>query len=350
MPPKIANMGHNIQVNHCFAYDSGSLPGLPPPCPGSPGLAIRRASRLRGAMTETSPTPGVMAEIEPGIRRVLAPNPSPMTYWGTNTFVLGAGAVTVIDPGPPMRAHLDAILAGLAPGETVARILVTHAHVDHSPLARELAAATGAPVFGFGPAAAGRSPVMDDLAAQGLTAGGEGVDTAFAPDARLADGEALDIGGGLTVTALHTPGHMGNHLCFALNDAVFTGDHVMGWASTLISPPDGDVAAFMASCAKLAARPARVFYPAHGAPVTDPAARLAWLTDHRRSREAEVLAALGPTPARIGTLARMIYTDIPAALMPMAERNVFAHLIDLTGQGRVRATPTLGINAGFALA
>ena len=294
------------------------------------------------------PDAGVMQKLEPGVRRILAPNPSPMTYWGTNTFVLGEGEVAVLDPGPPIRAHLEAILAGLGPGERVAQILVSHAHLDHSPLARPLAEATGAPVLGFGAATAGRAPVMAELAARGLTAGGEGLDEGFVPDVALADGESLSVGG-LTLEAIHTPGHFAGHLSFALGDAIFTGDHVMGWASTLISPPDGDIAAFMASCAKLAARRARLFYPAHGAPVPDPAARLGWLVAHRRAREAEILAALAPGPATVAALARQIYTDTPPALQRMAERNVFAHLVDLTSRGRARATPELAIDATFAL-
>lgn len=299
---------------------------------------------------DQAPQPGAMETLEPGLRRILAPNPSPMTYWGTNTFVLGEGAVTVVDPGPALPGHLDAILAGLAPGERVAQILVTHAHTDHSPLARPLAEATGAPVFAYGDAFAGRSAVMEGLAASGLAAGGEGIDAAFAPDEILGHGARLDIGGGLTIEAIWTPGHLSNHLSFALGDAVLTGDHVMGWASTLISPPDGDLSAFMASCETLLARPARVFHPAHGAPVEDPAGRLAWLTAHRRGRETEILGALGAGPADAAALARTIYTDTPPALLPAAERNVFAHLIDLHARGLVAAEPRLAADARFHLA
>jgi len=297
---------------------------------------------------ETRPEAGVMELLEPGIRRILAPNPSPMTYWGTNTFVLGEGAVTVIDPGPALPAHLEAILAGLAPGEHVAQILVTHTHLDHSPLARPLAEAAGAPVIAYGDAMAGRSAVMTQLAEAGLTAGGEGVDAGFAPDEILADGAEMEIAPGQSLTAIWTPGHFANHLSFALDEVVFTGDHVMGWASTLISPPDGDLTAFMASCARLGERPARRFYPAHGAPVDDPAARLDWLIAHRRGREAEILAALDAGPALIAELARMIYTETPPALLPAAERNVFAHLIDLHSRGAVEAEPELAATARFA--
>ncbi len=295
---------------------------------------------------EFDPVPGAVTELEPGIRRILAPNPSPMTQRGTNTYLVGEGDVAVIDPGPALPAHARAILEALAPGERVAAILVTHSHLDHSPLARLLAQATGAPVLAFGDSRAGRSPVMRHLARDGLSAGGEGVDTAFDPDETLADGARIDIGA-LAIEALWTPGHFGNHLCFGLGDAVFTGDHVMGWASSLVSPPDGDLGDFMASTARLASRADRIFYPGHGAPVDAPADRLRWLLDHRRGREAEILAHLAAGPRGIKALTRAIYTDIPGALIQAAERNVFAHLIDLHAKGRVAAEPRLAVNAMF---
>jgi glyoxylase-like metal-dependent hydrolase (beta-lactamase superfamily II) len=298
-------------------------------------------------MTDARPIPGVIQPLAPGIRRLLAPNPSPMTHWGTNTFILGEGAVTVLDPGPSIRAHYEAILAGLAPGERVARVLVSHAHLDHSQLARPLAEATGARVFAFGPPEAGRSPVMAELAARGLAASGEGVERDFAPDVRLEDGETLGIGNGRRLETIWTPGHFAGHLSFALDDAIFTGDHVMGWASTLISPPDGDVTAFLASCARLAERRARLFLPAHGADIADPAARLDWLVAHRKSREAEILAALAQGPATPEALTRTIYTETPAALLPAATRNVFAHLIDLTTRNITRPRPRLSAEASF---
>lgn len=298
-------------------------------------------------MTSPAPLPGAITRLAPELRRLLAPNPSPMTLWGTNTFLIGEGEVTVLDPGPALPAHFDAILAGLAPGEHVARILVSHAHLDHSPLARPLSEATGAPVLAFGDATAGRSELMKDLAARGLSGGGEGVDHAFAPDERLADGDVIDIGGGLSIEAIWTPGHMANHLSFALGDVVFTGDHVLGWASTLISPPDGDLTAFLASCARLKVSAPRLFHPAHGAAITDPVARLDWLIEHRKRREAEILDALAARPARVPALTAEIYTDTPTALIPAAERNVFAHLIDLTMRDQVRPTPSLAADALF---
>lgn len=274
------------------------------------------------------PTPGIADQIAPGLRRVLAPNPSPMTYRGTNSYIVGTGAVAVIDPGPDDRQHLDALLAALAPGERISHILVTHSHIDHAPLARPLADLTGAPVLAFGDSSAGR---REDLAGLAGLGGGEGVDAAFAPDIRLADGATV-AGDGWQITALHTPGHMGNHMCFAWRDVLFTGDHVMGWASSMVSPPEGDLAAFMASLARLATRPERRLYPGHGAPVEDGPARIAALAEHRRTRRAQILDALAPGPATPDALTRAIYTDAPPALLGAARRNVLAHLIELTDE------------------
>ncbi|MCV6593756.1 MAG: MBL fold metallo-hydrolase [Silicimonas sp.] len=297
-------------------------------------------------MTATPPAPGAVQHLAPGIRAVLAPNPGPMTHWGTNSYIVGDGRVAVIDPGPASETHLAALLAATE-GETISHILVTHAHLDHSPLARPLAEATGAPVHGFGPAEAGRSAVMVALAAEGLAGGGEGVDRAFAPDVTLGDGDRIK-GDGWTLEALHTPGHFAGHLAFALGEAIFTGDHVMDWASSLVSPPDGDLGAFMRSSERLKARAARRFYTGHGAPIEDPAARLDWLTTHRRARETALLAALGPEPQPVSALTARVYTDIAPEMLPAAERNVFAHLIDLVERDLVRATPRLSLSAGFA--
>ncbi|MWD29262.1 MBL fold metallo-hydrolase [Aquicoccus sp. SCR17] len=292
------------------------------------------------------PEPGRPERLAPGLRRVLAPNASPMTFRGTNSYILGEGEVAVIDPGPADPAHLEALLAALAPGERVTHILVTHAHLDHSPLARPLSERTGAPVLAHGDAGAGRSEVMEALARSGMAGGGEGVDAAFAPDERLADGTVV-AGRDWQVEALHTPGHFGNHLSFAWGDAVFTGDLVMGWASSLVSPPDGDLTDFMASCERLAARDWRVFHPGHGAPVEAPAGRLAWLLEHRRGREAQILSALGSEPRDSTELAALIYTDTDPALLPAASRNVFAHLVDLAGRGLALPEGPIAATARF---
>ncbi len=286
---------------------------------------------------------------EPGLRRLTAPNPSPMTFRGTNTYILGEGEVAVIDPGPDLPGHGRAILAALAPGERVATILVTHAHSDHSPLARRLARETGAPVLGFGPPAAGRSAVMERLAAAGLAGGGEGGDPLFAPDLRLADGAVVE-GPGWRLEAIHTPGHFAGHLAFAWGDRLFSGDHVMGWSTSIVSPPDGDMAAYMASLARLAGGGWRRFYPGHGDPIEEPEARLAELAAHRRGREAAILAALAGGPLDVAGVTARVYADTPAHLIAAAERNAFAHLVALCEAGAVVALPELAADARFALA
>lgn len=293
------------------------------------------------------PTPGVAQALAPDLHCVLAPNPSPMTYWGTNTYLLGHDSLAVIDPGPDDPAHLEALLAAID-GRTVSHILVTHAHVDHSPLARPLAQATGAPILAFGPAEAGRSTVMQTLADSGLLGGGEGVDRDFQPDRLIGDGDVID-GDGWQLTALHTPGHMGNHLCFLWGDSAFAGDHVMGWASSLVSPPDGDLTDFMASCTRLAATGVRRLFAGHGAPVEDAQTRIADLIAHRRDREAQILAALRDGAATAKHLTTRIYSDVPAALLPAAERNVLAHLVDLFGRNRVQPQGPFSATARFAL-
>ncbi|HHW34373.1 MAG TPA: MBL fold metallo-hydrolase [Paracoccus solventivorans] len=272
------------------------------------------------------------------VRVVLAPNPSAMTGPGTNSFLIGEREVAVIDPGPDDPAHIDAILE-LAEGR-ISHILVTHAHLDHSAGVARLAQATRAPVFAFGAADSGRSPTMARLAATGLT-GGEGVDAGFRPDIELRHGEELRSSD-WTLQALHTPGHMGGHLSFRLGDAIFCGDLVMGWSTSLISPPEGDLVDYFRSLDLLARLAPRVLYPAHGEPITAPLPRLEELAAHRRLRSAQILAALDAGPGTAAELAARIYT-IPAHLMPAAERNVLAHLLALAdlgavaGEGPVRA-------------
>jgi glyoxylase-like metal-dependent hydrolase (beta-lactamase superfamily II) len=281
-----------------------------------------------------NPPPGLAVTLSPGLRRILAPNPSPMTYRGTNTYLLGTRNLAVIDPGPASPAHLQAICDALAPGQAISHIIVTHTHVDHSPLAAQLGALTGAEVIGFGDARAGRSAVMHELARAGLGEGGEGVDAGFCPDRTVRDGDVISEED-WAVEVVHTPGHLGNHIALAWGDICFSGDHVMGWASSLVSPPDGDLTDFMTSCTRLRARNWRLFHPGHGAPVTAPAARLDWLIAHRLSREASILDALGRAPATAAALAAQIYSDTPSALLAAAERNVFAHLVDLNGKSMV---------------
>lgn len=286
------------------------------------------------------PRPGAVLALAPDLRLVLAPNASPMTERGTNTWILGQGAVTVIDPGPADPAHLRAILAALAPGETVAQILVTHTHNDHSPLSRPLAEASGAPIFGFGDTRAGRSARMQALDAAWL-GGGESADEAFQPDEHLSDGSDFEAGG-QPIRALHTPGHYGNHLCYQWGEVLFTGDHLMGWAPSLVSPPDGDLTDFMASLDRIETLGARRAYPGHGAPLADAAARAGELRAHRRLREAAILAAIRDGAATLDAITARVYAEVPRALWPAARRNVLAHAIDLDARGLVAMLPEGG--------
>jgi glyoxylase-like metal-dependent hydrolase (beta-lactamase superfamily II) len=294
------------------------------------------------------PPVGIAEGLEPGLRRIVADNPSPMTYRGTNTYLLGSRGLAVIDPGPASPTHLDAILAAVGPDQHISHIIVTHTHLDHSPLARDLAQASGAPILAFGDASAGRSSVMTQLAKGAQIGGGEGIDEDFRADQIVQDGEHIH-GDSWSLEVIHTPGHIGNHISLGWKDACFTADHVMGWASSLVSPPDGDLTDFMASCARLQDRDWRAFYPGHGGAINDPAGRLAWLVAHRQSREADILTALSAGPATAHTLAAQIYTQTPPALLGAATRNVLAHLVDLTGKNRVSPVKTLSADAEFRL-
>lgn len=286
-----------------------------------------------------APEPGQPEELFPGIRRVLAPNPSPMTHWGTNTWLIGTGEITIVDPGPDDDAHLAALRAACR-GARVARILVTHSHRDHSALARRLAAAVDAPVLAFGDSDAGMRPAMAALAAAGTIGGGEGRDPAFRPDATLADRATLPGG----ITAHHTPGHFGNHMCFALDGLVLTGDHAMGWASTMISPPDGDLSAFYDSCARLSELGPMHALPGHGPVIDDLSGRLEWLVANRRERESAILDAIASGATDITTITARVYADTSPALHAAASRNVLAHLIDLVQRKRLISETGIGPN------
>lgn len=292
------------------------------------------------------PAPNSPTTLAPDLVRVIAPNPSPMTYWGTNSYVLGGASLCVIDPGPAREDHLNALLA-VIDGRLVSHIIVTHSHLDHSPLAGPLSRATGAPVYAFGPTGTGVSAAMQRLAASGYLGGGEGCDSGFVPDITLADGEEI-AGEDWSLQVLHTPGHFGNHICLRWGADWFTGDHVMGWASSLVSPPDGDLTDFLASCARLQAHAPQRLFPGHGPVVEAGSERLDWLISHRLRREAEILAALQAAPMTPAELTARIYADQPPALLPMAERNVLAHLIDLTGKAKVQPEGEITANTRFS--
>lgn len=279
-------------------------------------------------------------------RVILADNASPLTGRGTNTFLLGESQVGIIDPGPDLPQHRQAILQAVGKGK-VTHILMTHAHLDHSEGARALSEACGAPILAYGEATAGRSAVMARLAASGQLRGGEGLDMAFRPDQIIADGSVIETDE-WSLAALHTPGHFAGHLSFIEGDRIYCGDIVLGWSSTLISPPDGDLADYFRSLSRLAALNPRELLPAHGDPVTDPAARFAELAAHRRERTAQILAALREAPGSPTDLAGRIY-DVPSALMPAAARNVLAHLVALSELGAVAPEGDLTAESVFHL-
>ncbi|UZK70373.1 MBL fold metallo-hydrolase [Sphingomonas sp. S1-29] len=272
-------------------------------------------------MTE-APT-GVAVTLDPLVARVLAPNPSPFTHTGTQTHLVGSDTLAVIDPGPDDPRHLAALLAAID-GRRVAAIVVTHTHRDHSPLSRALKAATGAPIVGCAPLA------MEDLGPRADAA----FDFDYAPDRVLADGEAI-VGGGWTLEAVATPGHTSNHLAFALPEtgALFSGDHVMGWSTTIVSPPDGDMAAYMASLDKLMQREDRIYYPGHGEAIENPRRLVRGLLGHRKQREGQILRLLNAGTGEVPAMVERMYAGIDRRMWPAAERSVLAHLIDLGQRG-----------------
>lgn len=302
---------------------------------------------------DTSVSYGAAEAVAPGVRRLTCPNPSPYTFTGTQTYLVGTGDVALIDPGPDRPGHLGAILAALGPGERISHILITHSHTDHSPGARIIAAETGAETHAWGPHGAGLSPTMRRLVEQGAEiGGGEGGDVDFAPD-RIMDDDTTLEGDDWALRAVHTPGHLSTHLSFALEGTgiVFTGDMIMGFATTLVSPPDGDMAAFMASLDRLAARTEdRLYLPGHGHPVDDPAGMIRYQIGHRQSRLDQILTALEDGPKDATALARAIYTDVDPALLPAARRNVLASLIGLADQDRVGCAGGIAVDAVFHLA
>jgi glyoxylase-like metal-dependent hydrolase (beta-lactamase superfamily II) len=308
---------------------------------------------------------GVAAPVAPLVRRVIAENPSKFTYHGTGTYIVGGGTsgrgdVAVIDPGPLLDSHRGALGAALV-GCTVRAILVTHCHADHSPLAAWLAAETGAPTFAFGPHGDDAWDIGEDppevLAAEEREAAArraeagrdvdeavepvieESTDRDFRPDVVVRSGDEVAAGDGWTMTALHTPGHTSNHTCFALDDGdartIFTGDHVMGWSTTVVSPPDGDMAAYLESLRVVAGRSDDVAIPTHGPPIPEPAGFVAHLIEHRLQRERDVLAAVRSGIDTIPAMVEALYVEVRRELFKPARRSVLAHLVKLVDDGVV---------------
>jgi glyoxylase-like metal-dependent hydrolase (beta-lactamase superfamily II) len=289
---------------------------------------------------------GRVEQVSPLIRRVIAENPSKFTYRGTGTYIVGHGDVVVIDPGPRLDSHRDALATALS-GERVRAILITHCHSDHSPLAAWLQDDTGAPTYAFGP-----HPQPDpkwealseddnqhdaDEAGSGMPTMEESIDFAFTPTVALRDGDLVPDLPGLTFTAVHTPGHTSNHMCWALAEerALFTGDHIMGWSTTVVSPPDGDMADYIASLRKVAARDDATLWPTHGPSRDDAAAYVTALVDHRLERERGVLTALDAGLATVREIVALLYADVRAELHKPAGMSVWSHLLKLVAEGEV---------------
>lgn len=287
---------------------------------------------------------GRVDAVSPLIQRVIANNPGPFTFTGTGTYIVGrpetGAGVAVIDPGPLDDAHLAALLAAVA-GRRVTHVLVTHTHRDHAPLALPFAEAVGASIL------AARPPARTIHASAALD---EDDDETFAPDVVLTGGEVLD-GDGWTIEALATQGHASNHMAFVLREenALFSGDHVMGWSTTVVAPPDGDMTAYMASLDRVIARGFSTLWPTHGAPVTDPAPFLAAYKAHRLAREAQIVERLAAGDRRISQMVPNLYATVDSRLWPAASLSVWAHLIALERAGRVTAQPGPAIDADWSL-
>jgi glyoxylase-like metal-dependent hydrolase (beta-lactamase superfamily II) len=263
------------------------------------------------------------------VRRIIANNPGPITFTGTCSYIVGTGKVAVIDPGPDLPGHVEALL-GEVRNETVTHVFVTHTHRDHSPAAAAIRAATGAAIVGCGPHRPARALFTGEV--NPLEASS---DRDYAPDRELGDGDAVE-GDGWTLAALATPGHMANHLAFSLVEekALFSGDHVMAWSTTVVAPPDGSMSEFMASLDKLRGRDETVYWPGHGGPVTEPQRFVRALVHHRRQREASILNRLAAGDSTIPEIVTAIYQGLNPALVGAAGLSVFAHLEDLVARGQ----------------
>ena len=287
------------------------------------------------------PPYAAVERLAPGLRRVTARNGGPFTFRGTGTYIVGDGAVAVIDPGPDLPEHVDALLKALD-GETVSHIVITHTHLDHSPAAKALKAATGAPTYGYGPHGAGKRE-------RGVTVEAGG-DMDFVPDVVVRDGDTVE-GRGWRLQALHTPGHTSNHLCFRWADTnqLFSGDHVMGWSTSVISPPDGDMGDYMASLDRLLGRPEGLYWPTHGPAIRAPETFVRGFIAHRREREDQLLACLKDGVGRIDQMVPRVYADVAPALHAAAARSLYATVIHLVETGRAACDGEPTVDAAYRL-
>ena len=288
--------------------------------------------------------PGVVDHVMPGVRRILADNPGPFTFKGTLSYIIGRGKVAIIDPGPVDAPHIAALLDAVR-GETVTHIFITHTHRDHSPGAAPIRAATGAPTYGEGPHRPSRPLFIGET--RRLDAGG---DTDFVPDHRIADGDVI-AGDGWALESIATPGHTANHMAFALKstDVLFSGDHVMGWSTSIVAPPDGSMSDYMASLDRLAARPETVYLAGHGDVIRDAPGLVARYIAHRRGREASILHRLGKGEADIPSLVRAIYIGLHPRLTGAAALSTLAHLEDLTARKLVATDGAPSISGRYRL-
>ena len=282
-------------------------------------------------------------EVSPLIRRVVAKNPSAFTYKGTGTYIIGHGDVAVIDPGPLLNEHVEALLRALE-GETVSHILITHTHSDHSPAAKPLKALTGAATYGFGPHGSGQHG-RDDVQVE------EDGDMEFVPDVEVGHGDIIE-GDGWTIECVYTPGHTSNHMCFALLEekALFTGDHVMGWSTSIVSPPDGNMEQYMASLHLLLERDDEIYWPTHGPAITDPKPFVRSFIAHREDRERQIMEQLAAGRTRIQDMVPIMYAAVDRKLYPAAARSVLAHMEHLVARGAVRTEGRPTLSSDYRLA